>query len=139
MHVFEAIEAVSWTPLGKWISRGVDGHYVVVRLKEERLQLDAKTLEAMKAAGKSMKGKPYDLLFKWSDDKIYCSELVWKIYKRGAGIELSPLKSFKDYKLDSPLVRSIIQKRYGDSINLNERVVAPSDILESTLLEQISF
>ena len=35
-----------------------------------------------------MNNKDYDLYFEWSDDKIYCSELVWKIYKNGADIEL---------------------------------------------------
>src|SRR5437867_163185 len=33
------------------------------------------------AAG-SMGSPPYDLTFEWSDDKIYCSELVWKVYER---------------------------------------------------------
>ena len=42
----------------------------------------------MKNEGEKFKGKNYDLTFEWSDDKIYCSELIWKIYKRSTGIEI---------------------------------------------------
>jgi hypothetical protein len=38
-------------------------------------------LKKMKEAGKLYEGKPYDLYFEWNDEIIYCSELVWKIYK----------------------------------------------------------
>lgn len=138
LHVFEAIRSVSWTPLDKWLARGVDGHYVLMRLKSRAGELKKDTLTAMKKAGEPMAGKPYDLLFQWSDDKLYCSELVWKIYERGAGIRLAPLRSFKDYHLDSALVRRIIQERYGGKIHLDEKVVAPSDLMESPLLERVS-
>ena len=137
MHVFEAIRTVSWTPLEKWIARGVDGHYVLMRIKDPARRPDAATLAAMKKVGLPMADKPYDLLFQWSDDKIYCSELVWKIYERGAGIVLSEPHTFREYHLDNPLVRAIIKERYGHSINLDERAVAPSDLMESGLLEKI--
>ena len=137
MHVFEAIRTVSWTPLEEWIARGVDGHYVLMRIKDPALRPDAATLAAMKKAGLPMAGKPYDLLFQWSDDKIYCSELVWKMYERGAGIALSEPHTFREYHLDNPLVRAIIEERYGHGINLDERAVAPSDLMESELLETV--
>jgi hypothetical protein len=33
-------------------------------------------------------GKNYDIYFGWSDSLIYCSELVWKVYKDAWDIEL---------------------------------------------------
>ena len=41
--------------------------------------------------GRQLEGKHYDFWFEWSDERIYCSELVWKIYRRGLGIELGEL------------------------------------------------
>lgn len=137
IYVFEAIKTVSWTPVEQWTDRGVDKHFVLMRLKSDRGQLAPTALQAMKRTGQDMEGKPYDLLFQWSDDKIYCSELVWKIYERGANITLAPLRTLKEYHLDSALVRAIIKERYGHEINLDERVIAPSDLMKSPLLEKI--
>ena len=44
----------------------------------------------MRQVGESFRGRPYDLTFEWSDERIYCSELVWKIYERALGIEIGP-------------------------------------------------
>jgi cell wall-associated NlpC family hydrolase len=41
-------------------------------------------------------GKPYDAAFGWSDDRLYCSELVRKAYARGAGVELGRMERLGD-------------------------------------------
>lgn len=89
--VYEAVEPVKLTPLNSWIKRGKGKHYVVKRLKDATV-LTPSTLKKMKAIGQQYQGKHYDLYFEWSDDKIYCSELVWKIYKEAVGIELGLYK-----------------------------------------------
>jgi hypothetical protein len=43
-------------------------------------------VKKMKNVGERFKAKSYDLYFEWSDDKIYCSELVLKIYKETLNI-----------------------------------------------------
>lgn len=138
LYVFEAIQPVSWTLLDTWIARGEGGHYLLMRLKNRENLLDAKTLAALKQSGLPLLGKPYDLYFQWSDDKIYCSELIWKVFQRGAGIELCPLKTFADFDLDHELVRKIARERYKTDLPLDEKVVAPSDLIESDLLEVVS-
>jgi cell wall-associated NlpC family hydrolase len=95
LQVLEAADTVRWTPLAEWIRRGIDGHYVVMRLKKN-MALSPAVVGSMRASSKYYIGRPYDLLFQWSDDKIYCSELVWKLYQRSAGIELGRLRSFYD-------------------------------------------
>src|SRR5262245_15842995 len=80
--VFEAVQPVKFTPLTNWIGRGEGGHYVVKRLADTSLLTD-EAVQKMKTAGRAIKGKNYDPYFGWSDDRIYCSELVWKIYERG--------------------------------------------------------
>lgn len=85
-YVYEAIQPVRRTPLDKWILRGKDAHYVVKRLKNSNELLTVANLSKMKKEGERFKGKNYDLTFEWSDDKIYCSELIWKVYKRAIGV-----------------------------------------------------
>lgn len=138
LMVYEAIGPVIWTPLSEWINRGVDGHYVLMRLKDRDQHLDAKAVASLKKAGKSFLGQKYDILFQWSDEAIYCSELVWKVYDRGLGLKLVKLRSFKDFNLDGPLIRQLAQKRYGSNLPLSEPVVAPSDLMASPLLITVS-
>ena len=65
---------------------------------------------------------------------MYCSELVWKVYQQGYGVELCPLRQMKDFDLSSPEVKTIMKQRYGDNPPLEEKVVAPSDLSNSDKL-----
>ncbi len=91
----------------------------------------------MKTAGEKFKGKNYDIYFEWSNDKIYCSELVWKIYKEAAGIEIGKLEKLSDFDLNSGVVKQIMKKRYGDNIPMNEKVISPAAMFNSEKLETI--
>ena len=133
-YVFEAIQPVKTTPLDKWIARGKDGHYVIKRLKNADQILTEETLQKMKAVGEKFRGKNYDLTFEWSDDKIYCSELVWKIYQRATGIELGKLQKLSEFDLTNDLVKKKIKERYGDKIPTEETVISPDALFDSELL-----
>ena len=78
-YVFEAVQPVKRSSLGAFLKRSVGGRYVVKRLKNRDLELNPEKLSRMRAAGKKFVGKNYDWTFGWSDERIYCSELVWKI------------------------------------------------------------
>lgn len=136
-YVYEAVQPVKFTPIETWITRGKENHFVVTRIKNATKILTSDVLQKMKKTGKEMNNKDYDLYFEWSDDKIYCSELIWKIYKNGAGIELCPLKKLKDFNLKNPIVETILRERYGNNIPLNEKVVAPSDLENSQMVNKI--
>ena len=138
-YVYEAVQPVKMTLLEDWISHGKDSKYAVKRLKNANKILTNDIFQKMKSYGKLMNNKDYDLYFEWSDDKIYCSELVWKIYKNGANIELCKTKKLKDFNLDSPIVKNIMKERYGNKIPLNEAVVAPSQLYESEFVETIFY
>jgi uncharacterized protein YycO len=125
------------TLLEDWISHGKESKYVVQRIKNANKILTKEVVAKMKSYGKSMNNKDYDLYFEWSDEKIYCSELVWKIYKYGANIELCKTKKLKDFNLNSPIVKNIMKERYGNKIPYNEAVVAPSQLYESEMVETI--
>lgn len=132
--VFEAVQPVKLTPLNEWIARGQEGHYVIKRLKNADQVLTQATLKRMKEIGNDFKGKNYDTTFEWSDDKIYCSELIWKVYQRGAGIEIGNLQKLSSFDLTSEIVKKKMRDRYGSKIPLNETVISPAAVFESNLL-----
>jgi uncharacterized protein YycO len=135
--VFEAIQPVKTTPLDKWIARGKDGHYVIKRLKNASQVLTAKTLQKMKQEGNKFNGKNYDLTFEWSDENIYCSELIWKIYQRATGIEIGKLQKLSEFDLSNEAVKQKMKERYGDKIPTDEIVISPAAIFDSELLTTV--
>jgi len=136
-YVFEAVQPVKYTPLETWITHGKENHFVVTRLKNASQLLSLETIQKMKNYAKGLNNKDYDLYFEWSDDKIYCSELIWKIYKNGAGIELCPLQKLKDFNLKDSRVQAILAERYGNNIPFEESVVAPSNLEKSKIVTTI--
>ena len=135
-YVFEAIQPVKLTPLDEWVARGEDSHYVVKRLKDTTA-LTPKALEEMRTEGRRMNGKDYDLYFEWSDDRIYCSELVWKLYKDATGLEVGHLQKLSDFDLSNPAVQQKLKERYGKNIPKNEIVISPAAIYDSELLTTV--
>lgn len=135
--VFEAVQPVKLTPFDEWIQHGKNNKYVVKRLKNAETVLTPEVLQKMENYGQQFDGKEYDAYFEWTDNRIYCSELVWKIYKNAAGIELSKLRELKDFNLEDPRVKKILKERYDNDIPLEEKVVAPSDLADSNLLKTV--
>jgi hypothetical protein len=133
-YVFEAVQPVKSTLLDKWIARGENGHYVIKRLKDANKVLTSENLLKMKQEGERFYGKNYDLTFEWSDDRIYCSELIWKVYQRATGIEIGKLEKLGDFDLTDASVKGKMKERYGDNIPMNELVISPKAIFDSELL-----
>jgi len=135
--VFEAVQPVKQTPLDKWIARGQDGIYVIKRLRNADQVLTADTIRKMRIICSGFAGKDYDINFNWSDDKMYCSELIWKVYNRSMGIEIGKLQKLKDFDLSNDEVKKQLNERYGNNIPLEEPVISPQSIFECDLLETI--
>lgn len=134
-YVFEAVQPVKYTPIKAWLNRGKGKHYVIKRLKTP---LSTAAISQLQAEAVHYIGKPYDLTFEWSDNRIYCSELVWKMYKSAAAIELAPLAKLGSFNLSNPAVRAKLKERYGSKIPMNEPVIAPVAIFESPLLVTVA-
>jgi len=135
LFVYEAVQPVRLTALNEWINRGKNGHFVIKRLKNSDKILTQATLTKMKQVGEKFKGKDYDLYFEWSDDKIYCSELVWKIYKEGADIEIGELERLSAFDLENKIVKQKMTERYGDNIPMEEKVISPAEMFNSDKLK----
>lgn len=136
-YVLEAVQPVKTTPLDKWIARGQGGHYVIKRLKNAEQILMPATILKMKEEGKKFMGKNYDLTFEWSDDNIYCSELIWKIYKRATGNEIGKLETLGDFDLTNEVVKQKMKERYGDKTPKDEIVISPKAVFDSELLRTV--
>ena len=135
-YVYEAVEPVKYTPLEDWIARGKNGVYCAKRLKDP---LPVSSIAKMKSVGAKYKGKHYDTLFQWSDKKMYCSELVWKIYSQGADIVLCEPEQFSDFPISAPVVKKLIKERYGDNFNPAEQIVSPCALFKSRLLKEVRY
>jgi len=133
-YVFEAIATVRYTPLATWIARGDGGRYAVRRLQRPLLPAEVKKLHE---AAKAYEGKPYDLYFEWTDARIYCSELVWKMYRDATGLEIGALQELREADLSDPAVKAKMRERYGKNIPLDERMISPASMYESRLLVEV--
>jgi len=131
-YVFEAIATVRYTPLDEWIARGREGHFTVKRVAGGLTKEQAGKLR--REAG-AYEGKPYDLYFEWSDERIYCSELVWKLYKRALGVELGATQNLREFDLSDKAVRAKMRERYGSSVPLGEPVISPAAMFSASALE----
>jgi hypothetical protein len=135
LMVLEAVQPVGVVSIKEFMKRGRPEVFTALRLKT------TVTPEAYRKArqwAELQVGRDYDVRFGWGDQKLYCSELVWKIYQK-AGVELCPPRKFRDYKLERPAVKKIIEERFGgmDRVPMDEKVVAPSDIAASKLLMEV--
>lgn len=136
--VFEGVQPVKKTKLSDWINRGEGHHYVSKRHKDAASLLTKAVKDKMKEEAKKLVGKNYDLTFEWDDERIYCSELVYKIYKRGAGIEVGKLQKLSEFDLSNPIVKAKLVERYGTKIPLDEPVISPGAIFSDTNLVEVT-
>lgn len=115
-YVLEASKTVRLTPLQQWIAQGDGGSIKSRRVIDRTLKIDySKYL-----------GKSYDLAFRFNNDKWYCSELVYDIYKYQLGIELCEPRPVKDYNIKDKKIQGAMRNR---NIKPDQKVVAPSDLL----------
>jgi len=133
--VFEAVEPVKLTPYDAWVRRGRDGHVVVKRLQAG---LSAEALAEMASLRAQWMGLHYDVMFRWDDDTLYCSELAWKLYERAAGVELGDLKKLRDYDLADPSVQKLLLERTGGRFPADQLLISPADLMADPQLMEVS-
>ena len=115
LKVLEASETVQLVPVEEFCKRGRGGDYIVC-LPRKRA--------SKPISYKKYLGQPYDSSFKFDNGKMYCSELVWLIYKE-QGIEIcSPrtVGTYPLYWLPIKKVQSQIEKR---KISASQPTVSP--------------
>lgn len=116
-YVLEASNVVKLTPVWEWIRRGRGDIAIKKRVFKDPVKINYK----------KYLGKRYDQEFSLKNDKYYCSELVYLIYKEQFGIELAKPKPISKY---NTLGLGKLMKKRG--IKRTSLFVAPSDLYSST-------
>ena len=132
--VYHAVEPVSRNTLREFISMSADGNYVVRRLKDQSM-LTAGVVKKMREQAVSRLGTHYDYAFDWDDEKLYCSEFVWKLYSNTLSISVGSPRALREFDLSHPAVKAALRERYGDETPLGEQMISPGDMFNSSLLE----
>ena len=119
MKVLEASKTVRLTPFAKFIGSAKNENWMVKRPKRK--------LPEPISYSKYL-GMPYDLEFKFNNGKMYCSELVWLIYK-DQGIELCRPRRVSSFICTRiPPVKRLMRKR---GITMDQQAVAPVDLYKA--------
>ncbi|MDB5051267.1 MAG: hypothetical protein JWO30_4338 [Fibrobacteres bacterium] len=136
IYVFEASTKVKRSPFKRFVGKGEGKKFVIKRSRNADSLLTPENLGKLAEAGKKFNGLPYDSYFGWSDEKIYCSELIYKIYRNALGIEIGKTAKLRDFDLTEPHVTAKLRERYGQNIPLDETVISPAaQFTDSNLVE----
>jgi hypothetical protein len=132
--VLEAVAPVKYTDLAGWIARGRGHHYVIKRLRDSA-KVGPDTVRAMRAIATGWLGRPYDTLFRWDDKSFYCSELVYKLYERGAHTTVGRIQRADEMNLAEIRVQKALTARFDTAqFDPSESVVTPRSIFEDDQL-----
>ena len=129
--VLEAIGPVTVTKLSDWIRRGRGAEYWVYRLTE---QYTAKIPQLI-AKAKTFAGKPYDVRYRMDDERIYCSELLYKAFKDATSEELGKPERLGDLNW-KPFAKTIRKYEQGEP-PLDRRIITPVGITRSAQLKLV--
>ena len=128
--VLEAIGPVQEKPLNRWIVQGRDRRFAVHRLKPEF----RKRIPGMIAASERFMGKPYDIQYELDDDKIYCSELIYKGWLAATKESLGVLVKLGDlnWKPHEMVIRQI-----AHGLPLDRLMITPRDLAAAKQLDVV--
>lgn len=119
VQIMEADTMVRILPIERFIDRSVGKKYIIRRPTQQLTQPIDK---------EKWLGKWYDLKFSFDNEEVYCSELVWLIYKE-QGIELCPpIKINEHFMVRFPVMQRALEAR---GISPEQEAVAPCDLLRA--------
>jgi uncharacterized protein YycO len=82
-YVLEAVGPVRCTPAKDWINRGSCAWFTQLRPKNlSKRHISDAIMEAEKYLG-----RPYDIQYELDEEKIYCSELIYKAFLKSGNME----------------------------------------------------
>ena len=116
--VIEALGTVHATPLGEWMRRGHSAGVAAYRYDLDAVQT-ARLLTAIQA----FDGVPYDIHYAPDDARIYCSELIWKGFHNGLGLDLGIFVRLGDLNW-KPYVETITRIEQGP-VPLDRPLITP--------------
>jgi len=135
-YVYEAHSGVQKTPIAEWSARPNNKEtahqnqcpWKALRLSDHPQGLSDEEAASLKAFLVSKLDVKYDLKFQWNDDKLYCSELVWKAYEKALHIKVGEKQTFAEFDLTSAEGQKLASRYENGKPPLNEEIVTPEAI-----------
>lgn len=129
--VIEAIGPVKETTLSWWIAQGRGSAYVAFRLRDPL----AKKIPAIIAAAEKYAGRPYDIHYDMDDEKIYCSELLYKAVRDATGTKLGKIRKLGELKWQP--YEKVIRHIENGGLPLDREMITPRDFSEAPELREV--
>lgn len=130
-YVTESLGDVHDTPLFSFIQRGRWSRFCVYRLKSSYADNIPLFIDALK----SYRGRPYDFKFNLDDDSLYCSELVYKAYRKATGTGLGRLVALGGMNWQ-PYAKTIAALEQAPP-PLNRLMITPKHLAQAEQLEPV--
>jgi len=125
------IFGVREVPLWFAVARGRGARFAVFRLKDG-VQHHA---PAFVKALEKCRGRPYDFSYRFDDNRLYCSELVYKAFRDAARLELGEMKALGE--LNWKPYEKILRTFGGGDLPLDRTIITPRHLSESEFLERV--
>ncbi len=131
-HVIEAIGPVRIIPAEDWFKQGHLHRFTQVRPRN----LTREQISKVRREAEKMLGRPYDIQYEWDEQKIYCSELVYKAFDRALGIEVGSRQKLGDLNwISHPLFITYLA---GGKLPLRRVMVTPESLVHSEHVKLIT-
>ncbi len=130
-YVYEALEPVRRTALDRWIAQGRQRRFAAFRLKATHQPHVSGMIDYVRR----QIGKPYDMRYQMDDEKLYCSELVFKAYQSASGKPLGKLVRLE--ALDWKPYRRFIESLEQGPVPLDRELITPRDLAAAEELERV--
>lgn len=130
--VYEALGSVRRTSLAEWFWRSRAWQFAAYRIRPEHAAAIPAALENVR----TNVGKPYDVRYELDDEKIYCSELVYKGWLAATGQGLGKLVRLGD--LHWQPYQQLIEMLEGGSVPVERMMITPRDLALAPELELVT-
>ena len=122
---------VIYTPFEKWKTHGRNMRWAAFRLKAEH----QKHIPQFLANLHPHAGKAYDFKYELSENKLYCSELVYHAWKKTTRQEMGKLTRIGD--LNWKPHQTTIEKYNGGPIPLDRKMISPIELSKADQLQRV--
>ena len=130
-EVAEALGSVKYTPLSDWILQG--RRFVVKSYRVQHLPADYAA--ALHRGIEKFLGRAYDIEYGPDDTKIYCSELVYKVYDRELGIKIGHWQKLGE--LDWKPYEAFVRKMERGNLPLDREMITPVELTRSQEVREV--
>jgi hypothetical protein len=130
-YVREAAGPVMDTNLYLWIARGKRARFAAYRLKERYKNIIPQFIHE----SEKYLGLPYDIYFELDDEKIYCSELIYKSFNDATNENLGNVVMLKD--LNWEFYKDFIESIEVNGIPYERKMITPANLSQASQLNKI--